>query len=67
MDFVLSLEGQKLFTEAFVRPIRADELDMPGEFPPQSAYEDTQFQVDYPTLLETRESISEEIVRGASL
>lgn len=67
MDFVLSLEGQKLFTEAFVRPIRANELEMPEQFLPQSAYKDTEFQVDYNKLLDKREAISEELIRGASL
>lgn len=67
MDFVLSLEGQELFTEAFVRPIRANELDLPGEFLPQSAYEDTEFQVNYNQLTDRRDSISEELIRGASL
>jgi len=67
MDYVLSLEGQKKFLDAYVRPIRANELDMPEEFPPTSRYEATQFQVDYPTLVEKQSSIIQRITRGANL
>ncbi|WP_434531520.1 extracellular solute-binding protein (plasmid) [Haloarcula sp. NS06] len=67
MDYVLSLEGQRKFLDAYVRPIRAPELDMPDEFPAQSKYQDTQFQVDYQNLLSNQESIIQEITRGASV
>ncbi|WP_435182683.1 extracellular solute-binding protein [Halobellus sp. EA9] len=67
MDYVLSLEGQRKFLDAYVRPIRAPELEMPPEFPPQSRYKETQFQVDYATLVEKQESIIQEITRGANL
>ncbi len=46
MDFVLSLEGQELFFDAYVRPIRADELDQPEEFPDQSEYDEAEFALD---------------------
>jgi putative spermidine/putrescine transport system substrate-binding protein len=67
MDYVLSLEGQRKFLDAYVRPIRAPELEMPEEFPPQSRYEATQFQVDYASLVEKQESVIQEITRGANL
>ncbi|MFB6251030.1 MAG: extracellular solute-binding protein [Halobellus sp.] len=67
MDYVLSLEGQRKFLDAFVRPIRAPELEMPPEFPSQSRYKETQFQVDYATLVEKQESVIQEITRGANL
>ncbi|MFB6090411.1 MAG: extracellular solute-binding protein [Halobellus sp.] len=67
MDYVLSLEGQRKFLDAFVRPIRAPELDMPPQFPPQSRYKETQFQVDYTTLVEKQSKIIQEITRGANL
>lgn len=67
MDYVLSLEGQKKFLDAYVRPIRADELEMPAEFPPTSRYEATQFQVDYTQLVEKQSSIIQDITRGANL
>ena len=67
MDYVLSLEGQRKFLDAYVRPIRAPELEMPEEFPPQSRYEATQFQVDYTSLVENQESVIQEITRGANL
>ena len=67
MDYVLSLEGQRKFLDAYVRPIRAPELEMPEEFPPQSRYEATQFQVDYTSLVEKQESVIQEITRGANL
>ncbi|MEZ3117060.1 extracellular solute-binding protein [Halobaculum sp. MBLA0147] len=67
MDYVLSLEGQRKFLDAFVRPIRAPELEMPEEFPPQSRYEETEFQVDYTKLVDNQESIIEEIGKGVGL
>ncbi|MFB6268571.1 MAG: extracellular solute-binding protein [Halobacterium sp.] len=67
MDYVLSKEGQKKFLDAYVRPIRAPELEMPDEFPAQSVYDDTEFQVDYGTLVEKQESIISEIERSAGL
>ena len=47
MDYVLSLEGQRQFLDAYVRPIRSSELDLPEEFVDASEYERTEFQVDY--------------------
>jgi putative spermidine/putrescine transport system substrate-binding protein len=67
MDYVLSLEGQKKFLDAYVRPIRAPELEMPEEFPAQSRYEETQFQVDYQKLVENQEGIIEDIGQGVGL
>jgi len=67
MDYVLSLEGQKKFLDAYVRPIRAPELEMPDEFPAQSVYDETEFQVDYGTLVENQQSIISEIERSADL
>ena len=67
MDYVLSLEGQRQFLDAYVRPIRAPELEMPDEFPAQSRYEETQFQVDYSALVENQESIIEDIGEGVGL
>ncbi|CAJ52372.1 extracellular solute-binding protein [Haloquadratum walsbyi] len=67
MDYTLSLEGQRKFLDAFVRPIRAPELELPEEFPAQSRYEETQFQVDYGQLVENQESIIQEIGKGVGL
>jgi putative spermidine/putrescine transport system substrate-binding protein len=67
MDYVLSLEGQRKFINAFVRPIRASELDLPEEFPAQSEYDRTQFQVDYGKLVDEQESIINEIGQGVGL
>ncbi len=67
MDYVLSKEGQKQFLDAYVRPIRAPELEMPEEFPSQKVYGETEFQVDYPTLVEKQESIIGEINKQANL
>ncbi|MFB6149514.1 MAG: extracellular solute-binding protein [Halobacteriales archaeon] len=67
MDYVLTLEGQKKFLDAFVKPIRASELELPEEFPPQDRYEKTQFQVDYQKLVKNQESIIEEIGKGVGL
>jgi len=61
MDYVLSKEGQRKFLDAFVRPIRAPELDMPDEFPDQSEYSDKEFQVDYAKMVENQESIINDI------
>ena len=67
MDYVLSLEGQRQFFDAYVRPIRADELETPDEFPAQSAYEATEFQVDYGQLVDNQEDIIQEIGEGVGL
>lgn len=61
MDFVLEPETQELFFDAFVRPIRASELDAPDEFPEQSAYDAAQFTVDQEELVTNQESVIEEI------
>ena len=61
MDYVLSKDGQRRFADAYVRPIRASEIDMPDEFPPQERYDETQFQVDYGRLVDNQESIIQEI------
>lgn len=67
MDFVLSLDGQQLFLDAFVRPIRADELDMPEEFPAQSKYDATEFTVDQTELVAKQEEIISEITERADI
>lgn len=67
MDYVLSLEGQEVFLDAYVRPIRADELDMPDEFPEQSAYDATQFTVDQVELVDKQEGIIDDIGSGAGI
>ncbi|WP_435101800.1 extracellular solute-binding protein [Halarchaeum sp. P4] len=67
MDYVLSLEGQRQFLDAYVRPIRSAELELPDEFIDASEYERTEFQVDYGKLVEQQESIIQEITRGANL
>ncbi|ELZ29242.1 ABC-type transport system periplasmic substrate-binding protein [Halosimplex carlsbadense 2-9-1] len=67
MDYVLSKEGQRKFLDAYVRPIRAPELEMPDEFPAQSTYDETEFQVDYGTMVEKQEDIIDEIERSAGL
>jgi putative spermidine/putrescine transport system substrate-binding protein len=67
MDYVLSKEGQKKFFDAFVRPIRADELDTPEKFPSTDRYQGTEFQVDYGKLVDTQESIIQEIGQGVGL
>lgn len=67
LDYVLSLEGQRQFLDAYVRPIRASELDMPDEFPEQERYDATQFQVDYAELVEQQEDIIQDITRGANI
>ena len=67
MDFVLSKEGQRRFLDAFVRPIRAPELDMPDQFPSQDAYAEAEFQVDYQQMVENQDSIIEDIGTGVGL
>ncbi|ELZ43424.1 ABC transporter substrate-binding protein [Halorubrum coriense DSM 10284] len=67
MDYVLSIEGQQHFTDAYVRPIRAPEMDLPDEFPPQSRYDETEFTIDQQTLVEQQEDIIQKITRGAGL
>ncbi|MFB6297673.1 MAG: extracellular solute-binding protein [Salinirussus sp.] len=67
MDYVLSLEGQKQFIDAFVRPIRASELELPKQFPSQSTYDKTQFQVDYGKLVKKQEGIISDIGKGVGL
>jgi putative spermidine/putrescine transport system substrate-binding protein len=61
MDFVLELDTQELFFDAFVRPIRAGELDAPDQFPDQSSYDAAQFAVDTEELVANQESVIEEI------
>lgn len=67
MDYVLSLEGQQHFLDAYARPIRAPEMDMPDEFPPQSRYDETEFIVNQTDLIDNQEDIIQEITRGAGL
>ena len=67
MDFVLSLEVQQLFFDGFVRPIRADELDAPDEFPPDEQYEAATFEIDQVELLEKQEDIVSEIIERSPL
>jgi putative spermidine/putrescine transport system substrate-binding protein len=67
MDYVLSKQGQKKFFDAFVRPIRADELETPEQFPSTDRYQGTEFQVDYGKLVDTQESIIQEIGQGVGL
>ncbi|WP_423751215.1 extracellular solute-binding protein [Salinirarus marinus] len=67
MDYVLSLEGQQHFLDAYVRPIRSSELEMPDEFIDSSEYERTEFQVDYNKLVDQQDSIIQAITRGANL
>jgi putative spermidine/putrescine transport system substrate-binding protein len=67
MDYVLSLEGQQHFLDAYARPIRASEMDMPDEFPDQRRYDATEFTVDQQELIDKQEDIIQEITRGADL
>jgi putative spermidine/putrescine transport system substrate-binding protein len=67
MDYVLSIEGQQHFLDAYARPIRAPEMDMPDEFPPQSRYDETEFIVSQSDLIDKQSDIIQEITRGASL
>ncbi len=61
MDYVLSIDGQKKFFDAYVRPIRASELDQPDEFPDQSAYDDAEFALDQENLVSKQASIQNEL------
>lgn len=61
MDFVLELDTQELFFDAYVRPIRADELDAPDEFPDQSVYDAAQFSVDQEELVANQEDLMAEL------
>ena len=67
MDFVLSLDVQELFFDGFVRPIRADELEAPEEFPPDEQYEAATFGIDQVELLEKQSDIVEEILDRSPL
>ncbi|ELY30559.1 family 1 extracellular solute-binding protein [Natrialba magadii ATCC 43099] len=67
MDYVLSLEGQELFFDAFVRPIRADELEQPEEFPDQSDYDAAEFALDQEELVANQESIQQELTERTPL
>jgi putative spermidine/putrescine transport system substrate-binding protein len=67
MDYVLSKRGQRKFFDAFVRPIRADELDTPEQFPSSDRYKGKEFQVDYGKLVNTQESIISDIGEGVGL
>nr|WP_324663314.1 extracellular solute-binding protein [Haloarcula sp. CK38] len=67
MDYVLSIEGQQHFLDAYARPIRASEMEMPDEFPDQSTYDRTEFTVDQTELNDKQEGIIQDITRGAGL
>ena len=67
MDFVLSLDVQQLFFDGFVRPIRADELDAPDEFPPDEQYDAATFEIDQVELLEKQQDIVSEIIERSPL
>jgi len=67
MDFVLSPEVQQLFFDGFVRPIRADELDAPEEFPPNEQYDAATFEIDQVELLEKQEDLVAEIIDRSPL
>nr|WP_176705223.1 extracellular solute-binding protein [Halobacterium sp. GN101] len=67
MDYVLSLEGQQHFLDAYVRPIRSSELELPDEFIDSEEYDRTEFQVDYNRLVEQQDEIIQEITRGATI
>ncbi|MFC4449490.1 extracellular solute-binding protein [Halorussus aquaticus] len=67
MDYVLSKEGQKQFLDAYVRPIRAPELEMPDEFPSQKTYSNAEFQVDYQRLVAKQSDLIDEIESKAGL
>lgn len=62
MDFVLSLDVQEMFFDGFVRPIRADELDAPEEFPDQSQYDAAEFALDQVDYVEAQEDLIDELV-----
>lgn len=57
MDYVLSLEGQQHFFDAYVRPIRASEMETPDEFPDQSEYDRTEFAPDVVEMVDKQENI----------
>lgn len=61
MDFVLELDTQELFFDAFVRPIRASELDTPDQFPDQSDYDAAQFALNTQDVVARQEDIIQEI------
>jgi len=67
MDYVLSLEGQQHFLDAYVRPIRSSEMELPDEFIDSEEYDRTEFQVDYNQLVEQQDAIIQEITRGANI
>jgi len=67
MDFVLSLDVQELFFDGFVRPIRADELDAPDEFPPAEQYETATFGIDQGDLLDVQSDIINDIIERSPL
>lgn len=67
MDYVLSKEGQKKFAKAYVRPIRASEIQMLDGFPPQKQYDKAQFQVDYGALVKHRQKIINTLGKKAGL
>lgn len=67
MDFVLSLDVQELFFDGFVRPIRAEELDAPDEFPPAEQYQAATFGIDQTEQLEKQQGIVEEILDRSPL
>ncbi len=61
MDYVLSLDGQEKFFDAYVRPIRANELDQPEEFPDQSNYDAAEFALDQEELVSRQADIQNEL------
>lgn len=67
MDYVLSTEGQKVFLDAYVRPVRWDELELPDEFPDVSEYTETEFTVDQVELVEKQSDIINDIGEGADI
>lgn len=67
MDFVLSLDVQEMFFDGFVRPIRADELEMPDEFPEQDQYEAAEFALDQEDYVEAQEDLIEELIDRSPL
>ncbi len=67
MDYCLSDEGQQRFYDAYVRPVRADDLEEPDGFPEDSRYEETQFRLDQQELLERQEELMDEITERTPL
>lgn len=67
MDYVLSLEGQQHFFDAYVRPIRANEMEVPDEFPAQSEYDRTEFAPDVVELVANQEEIINSIGKGVGI